>query len=176
MTLMDLLPDYYCDNKTMKELQGILEDKITVMTEDLRTVLKECFISTAVSLLSRYEKIFEIKSDTSKSIEARRGKMLAKLTGTGTFTKSMLIDTMNAFPYCNAEIIEDSANSKFTVKFNNYYRIPDDSSIIEVSSIIDDLKPAHLVYSFSYTYDWWGHVNGTAAWGNMNTWEAARVY
>ena len=48
------------------------------------------------------------------------------------------------------------------------------ASFIEM---IEDLKPAHLTYSFEYTYTWWNKLKEiTWAQAGMGTWNDLRVY
>ena len=102
---------------------------------------------------------------------------MSKLRGTGTTTKQMLLNSIKAFPGGAAEIVEDNQNYKFRIKFNDYYRVPDDISIAEIYIITDELKPAHLAYDYTFTYDYWGNQKTAAeTWGKIETWEEFRTY
>jgi uncharacterized protein YmfQ (DUF2313 family) len=172
---MDLLPGYYYGNRTMEELQEIISGEIVNASDALDKIISECFASTTTDIISRYEKIHGIKVDISKSIDTRRGKVKAKMAGTGTFTKAMLMNTTRAFLGGSCEVVEDNPNAHFTIKFNDYYRVPDTSSINEIHAITDELKPAHLAYNHTFTYNWWG-MPDTGTWDDGGTWDDLRNY
>jgi hypothetical protein len=176
MAFIDLLPEYYQNNDTMKELQSILETDTGAVSSNFDKVIDECFICTSASLLSRYETIYGLKVDISKDAASRRNKIISKLIGIGTLTKQVLKQSIEAYPYCDNEIIEDNASYRFYIKFNNVFRVPEASTIIEAQSSVEVLKPAHLTYLIDYEYDWWGHVNGTTTWGTLTTWADFREY
>jgi len=175
MDLLSLLPSYYSENVTMAELQSILTGEFTDILNGLDSMINECYVSTASNILSRYEKMHGIKIDVSKSNDTRRGKIMAKMAGTGTCTKSMLINSLKAFPGGGAEIVEDNPNSQFTIKFNDYYRVPADTSITEIHAITEELKPAHLAFNHTFTYNWWG-MTDTGTWDDGGTWDDLRNY
>jgi uncharacterized protein YmfQ (DUF2313 family) len=176
MDLMTLLPNYYIGNSSMQKLQNILSEDINSLEDGISKAIDECYVKTASKLLDRYEKIYGIKIDLSKSDIVRREKIKAKMTGTGTFTKQMLLNYLLSFAGGKAEIIEQSQNYKFRIKFNDYYRVPDSSSISEIYAITDELKPAHLAYDHTFTYDFWGNLDNTITWSETTTWDALRTY
>lgn len=176
MDLMQLLPDYYSNNETMQELQGLLTTEVDKVITGLNKVIDECFVGSTTDLISRYEKLHGIKVDISKSKETRRGKVKAKMAGTGTFTREMLMNTTKAFPGGACEVVEDNPNAHFGIKFNDYYRVPDTASINEIYAVTDELKPAHLSYDHTFTYDYWDHINGSITWGAATTWGDLRTY
>ncbi len=151
MNLMELLPDYYIGNKTMEELQGILATDINSLVANIGETIDQCFIGTATSLLSRYEKIYGIQVDVSKSDEFRRERIKAKIRGTGTVTKDMIRETASSYSNGEVEVIEDNANSSFKVKFIGTKGIP--ANMVDLTLTINEIKPAHLSFSFEYTYN-----------------------
>ncbi len=151
MDLMALLPDYYNDNLTMKELQGIIATDITDLASSFNETIDECFVNTASSLLSRYEKIYGITVDVSKSDEFRRERIRTKIRGIGTVTKQMIIDTAASFSNGEVEVIEDPANSSFKIKFVGTLGIP--ANMADLTLTIEEIKPAHLAFTFEYVYN-----------------------
>lgn len=176
MDLMNLLPPYYSANVTMEELQKIVSDEVNILEDGFNKTIDQCFVSTASDLIYRYEKMYGIEIDVSKSDDIRRDKVKAKMAGTGTFTIKMLLNYLKSFPGGAAVIIEDSLNYMFRIKFNDYYRVPDLASIDEMYAITNELKPAHLNYDHTYTYDWWNNLDNTITWSDTTTWDALRTY
>lgn len=148
--LMTLLPPTYEDNTTMEELQGILSTDINGLAAKFGETVNECFVNTANRLLSRYEKIYGLQIDVSKSNEFRRERILAKVRGIGTTTKQMIKDTAAAYSNGEVEVIEDPANNKFIVKFVGTLGIPENMDALTLT--IEEIKPAHLSYTFEYSF------------------------
>lgn len=179
MSLMELLPPYYNGNKTMEELQGILTEKINELANGLNETIDECFVNTASALLSRYEKIYGLQVDVTKSDEFRRERIRAKIRGIGTVTKQMIIDTAASYSNGEVEVIEDTANYKFIIKFVGVRGIP--ANMADLTLTINEIKPAHLAFEFEYTWITWDEFdryNKTwDEWDALNlTWDEFEVY
>lgn len=156
MELMSILPDYYRGNQTMEELQGILSGKIKALADDLNETIDECFVNTASALLSRYEKIYGLEVDVSKSDEFRRERIRAKIRGTGTVTKQLIKDVARSYSNGEVEVTEDPANHRFIIKFVGTLGIP--ANMADLILTIEEIKPAHLAYTFEYTYRTYGEL------------------
>lgn len=150
MELLSLLPEYYRDNKTMEELQSILSADIDKITNGLNKTIDQCFVNTATSLLSRYEKIYGIQVDVSKSAEFRRERIRAKIRGVGTVTKQMIEAVARSYSNGEVEVIEDPANYSFKVKFVGTKGLP--PNMADLTLTIEEIKPAHLAFVFEYVY------------------------
>lgn len=179
MDLIKLLPDYYKDNLTMEALQGILSTDINTLAGKLDETIDECFINTASALLSRYEEIYGIQVDVNKSDEFRRERIRAKIRGIGTVTKQMIIDTASSFSNGEVEVVEDPANYSFKIKFVGVRGIP--ANMADLTLTIEEIKPAHLAFTFEYTYITWNefdNYNKTFdTWDMLNlTWDEFEIY
>ena len=167
MELIDLLPDYYRDNRTMEELQRILSADINKLVSNFKSTIDQCFVSTATSLLSRYEKIYGIQVDVIKSNELRRERIKAKIRGIGTVTKQMIEATARSYSNGEVEVIEYPDEYRFVVKFVGSKGIP--ANMADLTLTIEEIKPAHLAFEFEYTYNTWNDV------AHM-TWDEASVF
>lgn len=150
MNLMKLLPPVYERNDTMKELQGILSDKINSLASDFDKTIDQCFVSTATDLLNRYEKIYGLSVDITKSNQFRRERILAKAKGVGTVTKKMLEEVAASYSNGEVEVIENFKDYSFVIKFVGLKGIP--ANIADLTITIEEIKPAHLAVNFEYTY------------------------
>lgn len=150
MNLMNLLPPVYDTNDTMKELQDILTDKVKSLANNLNQTIDECFISTSTELLSRYEKVYGLKVDVSKSNTFRRERIIARAKGTGTVTKKMLEDVAMSYSNGEVEVIENISDYSFVVKFVGTKGLPPNMADLKVT--IEEIKPAHLALTFEYVY------------------------
>lgn len=150
MDLINLLPEYYKDNQTMEDLQALLTEEIQELANDLNETIDECFINTASALLSRYEKIYGLQVNVNKSDEFRRERIRAKIRGVGTVTKQMIEATARSYSNGEVEVIEDPANNRFIIKFVGTLGIP--ANMADLTLTIEEIKPAHLAYTFEYAY------------------------
>lgn len=167
MDLMTLLPNYYDKNDTMIKLQEILSAETENLDTGLSQTISECFVSTASAMLSRYEKLYGLEVDVTKSKEFRRERIKAKIAGAGTTTKQMIIDTARSYSNGEVEVIEDNPNNRFTIKFVGTLGIP--GNLPDLKLTIEEIKPAHLAVTYEYVYNTWGNLSAL-------TWDQAEAY
>lgn len=151
MELIKLLPDYYEQNVTMQSLQSALSWAVDQLESGLTDTISQCFAATAESLLSRWETFLGLEVDITKPPEYRRERIMAKLSGTGTTTKAMIADTASRYSNGAVEIIEDSPNNKFTVRFVGTIGMP--GNMEDLKKTIEEIKPAHLAVEYEYVYN-----------------------
>ena len=167
MELIKVLPPYYDENVTMQTLQSILSKETDDLEIELSNTISECFVATASKLLPRYENLLGLVVDVMKSDDFRRERICAKMVGTGTTTKSMIEDVASSYSNGEVEVIEDPANSRFTIRFVGTLGIP--GNIADLKLTIEEIKPAHLVVEYEYIYNTWND-------GEVLTWDAASAY
>lgn len=162
MNLMDLLPSFYEGNKSMEELQGVLSDDVSTMIGDLQKTVDECFVNTAADTLKRYENIFGIKPDVSKSVTERRARIKSKMRIRGVTTVEVLRKVAASFASDSAEvdIIEYNPEYRFIVRYiESLGRPPDYRGLTEA---VEEIKPAHLAWGVEFDEQVPGQT-GTAA-------------
>lgn len=160
--------------KTIYNSQGAELGSLYYYIHDL---LKQCFIDTATWGLSNWEEEFGIITNLSLSYEQRREILKAKKRGQGTTTKAMLKNAAQAFSGGEVNILEDNVNYSFTVQFIGVKGIP--RNIQAFINMLEDIKPAHLGYTFKYTYTNWDYLdskNLTYNTAEANTWDALEIY
>lgn len=172
--LMVFLPDFYQDMKEMKELQTVLGYEAGDTVYNTKDILNQCFITTATWGLDRWEKVFGLQTDRSKSYERRREILLAKIRGSGTTTKEMLKNVAIAFSGGEVAIHEYPEEYRFEVQFIGVKGIP--QNMAGLIAALDEIKPAHLAYSFKYTYTVWEQLALTWDSAKQKTWEDLRIY
>ena len=176
---MTLLPEYYKGNITMEELQGIFSNEINALAGNFDETINECFVNTASALLSRYEKTYGIQVDVNKSDEFRRERIRAKIRGTGTVTKQMIANTAASYSNGEVEVIENPDNYSFIIKFIGSKGIP--ANMADLAITIEEIKPAHLVLSFEYTWMTWNefenHSKTFDEWDVLSlSWDEFEIY
>lgn len=148
MGLIDLLPaGLYADNVTMQELQSILDNFIEQLDEDLDNTVDNCFILSADELLTRYEKICGITTNSSLSNQIRAESIIAKLRGTSTCTIQSLKNVINSY-FTEAGVKENYSEYFFSALFCGSFG--DTDRVVSLKRDIDSVKPAHLNYDLRY--------------------------
>lgn len=165
--LLELLPTFLHEIKQINELQKILSYQVGRVIHENNNIVDQCFVKSATWGLDRWEQDFGIATDKSKSYEFRREVLLAKLRGAGTTSKEMIKNVAIAFSGGEVEIEEYPDESYFVIQFVGIKGIP--PNMAGLIKAIDEIKPAHLAYSFKYTYTTWGALDGF-------TWELAKKY
>ena len=174
--LMRYLPHYYVSSTIMKAIQDAYAEELGQVYYFLNDFLKQFLTPTTATWgLAFWEQGLGLKTDISKSYEERREIIMARLRGIGTVGKNVLISAASAFSGGDVDVIEYPAEHRFVVKFIGTLGVPKNmASFVEM---VEDVKPAHLTYSFEYTYTWWNMLKElTWAQAGMGTWNDLRVY
>lgn len=179
MDLMELLTPHYEENETMKELQSIIGREVEKIATNKDIAINQGFVETATILLSRWEKIFGLEIDVSKSNEFRRERIKAKIRGQGTTTKQMIVDVASSFSNGEVEVIEDFPNYKFKIKFVGVKGIP--ANLTDLTITINEIKPAHLSFEYEFTFVTWNEFDSYNKtwneWDGLNlTWDELETY
>ncbi len=174
--LMRYLPHFYVSSTIMKAIQDAYAEELGQVYYFLNDFLKQFLTPTIATWgLAFWEQGLGLKTDISKSYEERREIIMARLRGIGTIGRDVIKRAAEVFSGGEVEIIEYPAEYRFVVKFVGIRGVPKNmASFIEM---IEDLKPAHLAYSFEYTFTWWDLLKElTWAQAGMGTWNDLRVY
>ncbi len=174
INLMQYLPPIYSGIKEMEELQNILGYNTGETLYYSKDTLNQFTITTATRELDRWEKVFGLTTDKSKSYERRREILLAKLRGSGTTTKEMIKNVAIAFSGGEVAILEYPEEYRFVVQFIGVRGIP--QNMTGLIAALDEIKPAHLVYSFKYTYTAWKQLAMTWGDNSQKSWGELRIY
>lgn len=175
--LMRYLPYYYAGSTIMKAIQDAYAEELGYVYYFLEDFLKQFLTPvTATWGLAFWEQELGLKTDISKSYEERREIIMSRLRGIGTIGRDVIKRAAEVFSGGEVEIIEYPDEYRFVVKFIGVRGIPKNmASFIEM---IEDLKPAHLTYSFEYTFTWWDLLKeltwaqaGTMTWNQLKEYE-----
>jgi hypothetical protein len=178
--------DYYVDLARyappflaeIRELKAIYETEgyaAGLLEHELSDLLDQCFLSTATRGLTRWEEVYGLATNMALSYEQRREMLMAKLRGQGTTTVRMIKETAEAFSGGEIEVIEDPSGYHFTVRFIGIKGIPKNMNAF--INMLEDIKPAHLSYSFEYRYTTWNELMNGRTWNNIKgfTWSGVRT-
>lgn len=175
MSLIELLPEYYQNSEEVKRLQDAISHWSELIEIDTEEILLQLNVNTATWGLAYWEKQYGIITDITKSVELRRERIKAKMSGIGTFNKTIVQNFINTIDHGAADIIEYPNDFTFAIKFKDYYQVPTELSIQELKEYTEKIKPAHLAYYHTYTYNWWG-MQDNGIWNDGGTWDDLRNY
>ena len=175
MGLIDLLPESYKKSPEVTEIQGAFEYWI----EALKGAKVDLFLQFNVNSstlwgLMMWEKALGLETDVTKSFEFRRTRIMSKLRGAGTTTKQMIKNVAESFSNGVVTIFEYNSESRFLVKFVGTLGIPPNMN--DLVSAIQEIKPAHLSFTFEYSYMTWNEFesynHSWDGWDGLNlTWD-----
>lgn len=172
--LMKYLPTYWHEIEQMKVLQEILGKNLAEVIAFKQDLFNQMFIETATWGLSRWEKIFGLPTEIEKNYSFRRERIKAKIRGSGTTTKQLIINIASAFSNGEVEVIEYPNEYRFVVKFVGVKGVP--ANMKDLTSSIEEVKPAHLAFTFEYTYNYWNNLKAYT-WSalSIHTWDKVKV-
>ena len=176
--LTKYVPPFIYENseivKSIYKLQGEEIGRLLYYLEDLK---KQCFIDTATWGLTLWEKEFGVETNLNYSYEQRREVLKAKKRGQGTCTVALIKNVAESFSGGEVNVTENTAPWTFTIQFVGVKGIP--KNMQGLMDAIDDIKPAHLVYNFKYTYTSWDYLDGkNLSYNNAEsiTWDDLEIY
>jgi hypothetical protein len=82
---------------------------------------------------------------------------MSKLRGAGTTTKAMIQNVAESFSNGEVTILEYNFECRFEVKFVGTIGVPPNMDDLTVA--IEEIKPAHLTYSYVYIYNTYGDLH-----------------
>jgi uncharacterized protein YmfQ (DUF2313 family) len=165
--LIKYLPQFLCKNKTMKTLQSdIFSKEIGILKFQIQDLIDQCFVETATWGLEYWEKFLGIPVNREKPEQHRREVIKAKIQGSGTVTKQMIVNVAANYSGGEVEVIELPKEHKFIIKFVGARGIP--LNVDDLTETINEIKPAHLTFEYKYTYSLWG-------WCKNYTWDELKV-
>jgi len=153
----------------MQEIMKSIEDEFHSLNSEIQLSENQFFVVLADKNISEHEKDVGLTPDTNADIDTRRGRVLSKLRGTGTVTKTMMKNVAASFVNGDIEIIEYPSEYCFAVKFTSRTGIP--YNIIDIQNMIEEIKPAHLAVEYIFTYRLWQDIIDT-----LNDWENVKSY
>ncbi len=173
--LMDHLPPCFAGICEMEAIQQVDGEEIGLVQFSIKDILDQWYVDSATWGLDFWERELGIATDSGKPYQHRREILAARLQGEGTATKALIMSVAAAFSGGEVEVYEYPAEYRFEVKFTGVLGIP--PNMAGLIQTIENIKPAHLAYSFKYTYTWWLDLRSlTWRQAGNKTWEELRTY
>ena len=168
------IPEYLIEKRELRASCHAEGYEIGLAYYNIRDSFDQLFLTSATWGLNRWEGMYGIDTNLSLSYEQRREIIAAKIRGQGTTTRQMIEATAAAFSGGEVEVIEDNPNSHFTIRFIGVKGIPRNMQAFIV--MLKSIKPAHLKYSFEYTYTTWNSLR-PLTWSSISekSWDGLRT-
>lgn len=154
--MLEKMPGYYRKSKVMKDLIHSIENEFERLKSETILTENQFFVILSDRDIKNHEEDVGLVPDASADIETRRGRVLSKLRGTGTVTKTMMKNVAASFVNGDIEIIEYPSEYCFAVKFTSKTGIP--YNIADIQAMIEEIKPAHLAVEYIFTYRLWQDI------------------
>ena len=167
--MLDKMPGYYRKSKVMNDLIHSIENEFERLKQETILTENQFFVILSDRDIKNHEEDVGLVPDTSADIETRRGRVLSKLRGTGTVTKTMMKNVAASFVNGDIEIIEYPSEYCFAVKFTSKTGVP--YNIADIQAMIEEIKPAHLAVEYIFTYRLWQDILD-----EIQIWTAAKNY
>ena len=174
---MSDLPAYYRKSKVMNELFRSIEAEYARLENEVKLTENQFFVILADKNIQNHEQDVGVSPDDTADLETRRGRVLSKLRGTGTVTKTMMKNVAASFVNGDIEITEYPSRYMFSVAFTSKQGIP--YNLQDIKDMIEEIKPAHLAVEYIFTYRLWEDVkNDLQNWTMVKpyTWEELRTF
>lgn len=162
----DYLPRYYSDSLDVKNLIEREAGELQVVNAEIQTVLDQFFVDTATYSLDRWEIIYGLPTDYTKTIQQRRAAIKARQRASGTVTRAMLTNLAKA--YYNVEITENPDDYEIIINGVGTNGIP--PNLDDFKKVIREVVPAHIAITFTFGSVKW--VDLDAAVVTFNTAES----
>ena len=170
--LVNYLPHYYKYSPITGSIQSGFANELGLVYYSIEDLLKQLFVNTTTWGIERWETFLGIKPEPDKPLAHRREVVMAKIRGAGTTTREMVQRVASAFAGGMVDIYEHHADYHFVVKFVGVRGIP--PNLGDLTNSIEEIKPAHLGFSYAYTYTVWQELaEWNVSWTEANqfTWD-----
>lgn len=170
--LMEYLPDIWQEIAEMKALQSAVGSELSTQKTAIQDLLNQCFIRTATWGLALWEKEFGIAANAALPHEERRAALVGKLMGTATTTVWAVKNLAETVTGGTVNVIEKNGEYRFEVSFLKPLGTP--PNMQSLAAALEQCKPAHLGFSFIYSYALWGRFL-PKTWGHMKKYSWGKI-
>lgn len=170
MRLMEYLPAYYENSPEMRDLQAAMQPEVERLRAETVSFMEQLCVGTATWSLAHWERALGIPVDVAKPLAYRRARIESKLRGQGTVTKAMIKNVAESFSNGQVDVLEYPGEYRFEVKFTGTIGMPPNMG--DLSDALEEIKPAHLSYTYMILFRTW-EMLGRYAWGGLaeTTWD-----
>lgn len=145
------LPEHYQKSPQTKGIQDAFGEEAARLQAAKEDVIRQLAVQTATWGLVLWEEAFGLVTDQAKPLESRRAVVLSKLRGQGTCTPDLIRAMAESFGFPSVDVMEYPGAFSFEVVIFTANASPE--RIAGLEEAINEVKPAHLVFWFTFQAD-----------------------
>lgn len=142
------VPAYHYASEQSRALIDTLEDASLEAKAALEDVMAQFFVDTATWGLALWEQQVGIEVDDTLSLTSRRAAVKQKLVASGNTTSEMIRGLAETITGYEAKV-EVNSDYSFSLSFWGEKNQLADIDVEELTSIVEQIKPAHLRFVIS---------------------------
>ena len=174
LDLLAMLPEHWRGAGEVQALQYAAGRQARKVRDAVQDLLDQLDLEKATWGLELWERAYGLEGSTAKSLAFRRERVKAKMRGTGPTTVQRVVNVASAFAGGEAVVVEYPDEFRFVVRFVGVKGVP--ANLKDLTASIGEIIPAHLVFTYEYTYNCWDFLAGNT-WNDLRgkTWDQAKV-
>lgn len=143
--ILKYLPYFLSKDPRFKLTGDVLSEEHERLRLEIDDLTRQFFVETATWGLDDWERVYGLTHGKSDGYDIRRGRLKAKIQGTGTVTNEMMNQLINSVvPTKDARYIDNVAPNQFRIEVGTA------TALAEIKKIVDMYKPAHLTYTLAH--------------------------
>lgn len=146
MQLMEYLPERYMDSVETVTFQEAFQPELDLVWQGRNELLLQLDPNTATWGLSLWEEALGLPTDTTRDIEYRRVRVVAKLRGNGTTTVALIKSVAESFSNGEVDVVEFCNEYRLEIRFVGTVGLP--PNLDDLADTLDEILPAHLDWKF----------------------------
>jgi hypothetical protein len=148
--MRDSLPRYYDESRIAGNIIDQEAEELTRLSASAYDVLDQFYIGSATWGLTRWEKIFGITTDPTKTYEQRREVLRGKLRGVGRVTAELIENVASAYANGEVDVTPNIATYTLTITFVGVFGVPAQIDILKET--LREITPAHLSIDYVFRF------------------------
>lgn len=144
MLLKNCVPVFITEEiEDLEIIYKIQQEEIEKLNIEIKEALSQFFVNKATWGIKDWETFVGVIADSSKALEERQARVIAKLRGQGTSTVEAMEKIAESFiPDGKVDVIEHNSEYYFEIHLESDTGFPHELKGLDES--IDEVKPAHL--------------------------------
>ncbi|MGG4217600.1 putative phage tail protein [Paenibacillus jamilae] len=148
--MRDSLPDYYNESRIAGNVVDREAEELARVGASANDVLDQFYIGSATWGLTRWEKIFGITTDPTKTYEQRREVLRGKLRGVGRVNAELIENVAAAYANGEVDVTPNIASYTLTITFVGVFGVP--AQIDLLKETLREIIPAHLAIDYVFRF------------------------
>ena len=150
MSLLERYQEFYRSSPQMAAIQEAMDPEVLELQETLDSCLEQLSANTATWGLPYWEKTLGLPVEPGKPLDFRRGRVRAKLRGSGVTDVEMIQSVAESFTNGTVEVTEIPKAFKVQIYFTSSHGVPPNQD--DLTQSLREIMPAHLAWEYRYLF------------------------